>query len=210
MKLQITLIATGLVLAIAAGATAVALGLGERTTLPDVPANPFAESVELVEAHPFQLSEPAVHWYRAEQPSYTSGLLLVLRTRPDLLVPHQTFEPVLYVGDETAERVNVGDESGHLVVIVPDMDLATLADSPIFFGTPELPERITRDMARSELTRARTEGASQPSNVAASQREAVSAVDAYELRLFASTLIEAYSPSESDLISGLRAPLLRR
>jgi hypothetical protein len=210
MKTQTTLFVTAVVLIAAAGTTAIALGVNDRDGLPELPANPFAEQVELVEAHPFQLSTPATHTFRAEQPSYTSGLVLVLRTRPDLLVPRQTYEPVLYVGNETAERVNIGAESGHLVVIVPGADFESLEDSPIFFGTPELPERVTRDVANAELATARAVGAQPAANVSLAERDALVLTDAYELQLFASTLIETYSPSEFDLITGLRAPLLRR
>ena len=48
---------------------------------------------------------------------------------------------MLFVGTQTARRVNPHPVSGHVVAIVPG-DFA-LEEAPIYFGTPQLPERIT-------------------------------------------------------------------
>lgn len=211
MKLRNVLILSAVSLGLAGGSTALALGgFAPWQGLPELPENLHAQGIELVEAHPFGLDVPEVHYYRAEQPSYDSGLLLVLRTERDMLVPRQTLEPVLYVGSETAERVNFGGDSGHAIVIVPGMTLEALAESPIYFGTPELPERVTAGSAALELDAARAAGIAAPAAVQDAARPATQFEDGYELREFASTLIEVYSPSERDLVEGLRAPRVGR
>lgn len=181
---------------------------GERQTpspLPVQPASPQTQAIELIEATPFRLVEPHTHHYRAEAPSYDVGTLLVLRMSPELLVPRQTFENVLYVGAETAERVNVGQRSGFLVALVPGTpDLST---TPIFWGQPELPERVTAAEAQRQLELAKSAGATAPgAAAAAAAREAVELYDSYELLRFASYAVERFAPDEQDLISGLRAP----
>ncbi|HKX45338.1 MAG TPA: hypothetical protein VJP77_01345, partial [Planctomycetota bacterium] len=142
----------------AAVATSVVAFTAQRSpeSFPQLPAVPQAVAVELVEAHAFTLDQPTTHWMRAEQPQYATGHVLVLRTDPELLVPRQTLENVLYVGAETVERVNLGHESGFLVAIVPgEVDLAA---APIFFGEPALPEQVTAAEAARQLGLARERG----------------------------------------------------
>lgn len=202
-------------LAVGAGVFAVMEGDGDPR--PAVPAVPHASPVELVLAQPFVLDRAATHWFRAEQPSYDAGYLLVLRVDPALVVARQVAMPVLYVGAETAEPINGGETSGHVVALVPaplrrdgtpDLDLTT---TPIFFGAADLPERITQAMARAELERAMTGGAVAPSAdaVAAAMRPVVHFPDDFELRIQAADFIEVYAPDEVDLVRGLRVPRIR-
>lgn len=192
-----------------AAVSAYAVRATRSQDLPQLPAEPRDVSVTILEAHPFRLAEPATHWWRAEEPRYERGWVLVLDTDPELLVRRQGYEPVLYVGDETAQRVNDGADSGHLVAIVPDLDL-DLANAPVFFGDPALPEDVTRADARAQLAAARAAGV--PAQPDAAARASVEQVfpDLYELHWFASTLIEQYAPTEDDLILGLRAPRVGR
>lgn len=177
---------------------------------PTVPANPAVElPVQLVHAEAFELAEPATHAWRAEQPTYTKGLLVVLEAEPAFLAPRQTAEPVLYVGDQTVERVNTGYPSGQLVGIVPDMTLDELADAPIFFGQPALPESIDAAHIQAELDAALASGLTGVGAArvaAASAADSIGALDLGDLHFQASFLIEKYAPDEVDLISGLRAP----
>ncbi len=176
---------------------------------PQVPAVPQARSVGLLFAQRFEVATPFVHYWRSEQPAVASGWMLVLGVDPDLVHPRQLAEPVLYVGAQTAERVNFGHESGKVVAIVPgDFDLAT---APIFFGSPALPEEVDAMHIASELDRAIAHGAAAPAPERIAQVSAPTLVvpSDYELRLAAADLIERFSPMEIDLIKGLRAPLVR-
>jgi hypothetical protein len=111
---------------------------------------------ELVYARPFTLEEPFEHRFRAERPPVLRGTLLVLRADPALVRPRETAEPVLFVGDQTAEPVSRGDGSGRVVAFVPgEVDLAR---DPIFFGAPQLPEQVDEPAAERALAAARAAG----------------------------------------------------
>lgn len=178
---------------------------------PPLPADPSASPVELLYARPFELDVPYTHAWRAERPKVSAGHLLVLAVDPQLVAPRQTYEPVLYVGAQPAERINSGYGSGHLVVIAPATPGVELAEQPIFFGEPELPERIDAASATAQRERAVAQGLRGPGALLAERgADAVRFTDDYELRLYAADLVEQWAPDETDLIVGLRAPLLRR
>jgi hypothetical protein len=175
--------------------------------------------VRLVMARPFTLDAPSVHHWRAERPEFHAGMALVLQVEDrSLIEPRQGFEPVLYVGSETAARLNVGYDSGYLVVLIPaDLDAEGAVDldlskTPIFFGDPELPERVKAKDARAQQARALEEGVQAPSTavVETAMQRQVRFADDWELHVWAANLIEAYSPQEVDLVSGLRAPRVGR
>lgn len=170
-----------------------------------IPVDPL----QLVHAQRFHTDMPFAHQWRADRQMYDAGWVLVLSGEPELLRQHQTKDPVLYVGAQTAERVNNGD-SGKLVVIVPgDIDLA---DAAIFLGPAALPEELWQEQIDDTVTAARNGGAVPPT---AEQRgKALVAgvlefADDYWLHRHAVDLVEKHSPNEKDLIAGWRVPLVR-
>lgn len=176
---------------------------------PPIPAVPHDSQIRILHAQRFDLDEPYTHWWRAERPRVSSGWLLVLSVDPDLVFPRQSREPVLFVGEQTAERVNVGNDAGRLVAIVP-ADVF-LTESLIFFGNPALPEEVDAAHVAREITRARERGVLPPTEeeVAEALRDSLRLADDHELRLRAIDLVEKHSPLEVDLIRGARAPRLR-
>ncbi|MHC5115420.1 MAG: hypothetical protein ACYTGP_13455 [Planctomycetota bacterium] len=123
---------------------------------PPIPATP-APVLDLVSVQPYALQKSAVHLWRAEKPSYRTGYILVLKVDPALVFPRQIAQPVLYVGKQTAERVNMGHESGHVIAFVPGVtddrnhpDYIDLSKALMWFGTPELPERVTANTIAKE------------------------------------------------------------
>ncbi|MFN7591170.1 MAG: hypothetical protein ACK501_11890 [Planctomycetota bacterium] len=159
-------------------------------------------------AERFTLETPYQHRYRVDEPWVTDGWLLVLSTDPSLLKPRQVKEPVLYVGAQTAERVNAG-LSGKIVVLVPG-DFA-LATAPIFLGDAALPEELRQADIDAQLAAAVAAGA------IATPAETITKVTApartfatdFELRQRAIDLVEIHSPQEKDLIAGWRLPRVR-
>ncbi len=120
---------------------------------PQTPATPAAVQ-DIVFAQPFTLEQGEASTWRAERPVMDSGYIIVLKVNPDLVYPRQSAEPVLYVGDTTAERLNVGYRSGYVVAVVgaeitgeKAMDLSKVK---IWFGTPELPERVDANRIAQE------------------------------------------------------------
>jgi len=211
----LTLLAGGII------AGAVTGSLGPRN--PEVkraPATNAGADIEILEVRAFVLDEPYTHWWRKEQPEVRSGLILVLRTDPELVRARQSAVPVLFVGEETAERCN--HAGSNLVALVPApvdargrvaLDLST---TPIFFGRPDLPERIDAGIISGELAlavsqgvgpaplsqRARVERGRDPHAVL----DVIYAHDRDELDLSIADLIELYSPDEVDLVELLRMP----
>ncbi len=140
----------------------------------------------------------------------TEGTLLVLKVNPDLVFPPQVAEPVLYVGDSTAERVNRGQGSGYVIAIVPGK--IDLAKTPIWFGTPELPERVDAAMIKSERAAA-TKAGIKPfgkktvaAAVAKGGRATLEVADRYELGRLIAPLILEYSSEETELAESLLVP----
>ena len=193
-------------LGLAGGLMAYRSGLKDDAVPPPIPSDPEAYPVTLVSAQRFALRAPYRNAWRAEQPLVQSGYLLVLGVDKDLVFPRQMEEPVLYVGNQIAERVNRGDVSGRLVVLVPGD--APLESAQIFFGLPGLPEELGA-LEIEEALGAATERGVRP--LGADLVQAVTGVeirvaDYGDLRLVAADLIEQHSPQEEALIRGLRAP----
>jgi hypothetical protein len=166
--------------------------------------------LQLLHAERFAVDRPFRHLWRADQPWVQSGWLLVLSGDPEQLRPRQVKEPVLYVGAQTAERINTARDSGRLVVLVPG-DFR-LEDAPIFLGGTALPEELWQPQIDAELAAAKAAGALPPTGPAianASVPAVQKFANDFALRLRAIDLVEQHSPTEVDLIRGWRAPLVK-
>lgn len=195
----------------AVGCVLGALGInGSEPSAPKGP-EPLPRGVEgrLLHAQRFTLAVPATHYWRREQPRYSSGWLAVIQADPIRLRVSQGPMPILFVGNQTADRVNFGEQSGCVVCIIPgDFDLA---QAPIYFGAPGIPESI----GAQQIARERT--AAHARDIRVTGNEAMLKVvaddlrfqDEEELRQAATDLIERFSPQERDLIQGMRVPLIR-
>ena len=163
----------------------------------------------LLHAERFAVQKPYQHLWRADRPWVESGWILVLQTDPELLRPRQVKESVLYVGAQTAERINHGT-SGRVVVLVPG-DQA-LASAPIFLGDAALPEELLQTHIDAQLRAAVAAGAI-PTPAETVQQVTVPGRPAfetdYDLRQRAIDLVEIHSPQEKALIEGWRLPRLR-
>jgi len=116
-------------------------------SVPAVPATPLG-AIDVLLVRPFTLVQPYEDDWRLERPLVRGGVLMVVDLPPDAAYPRQVAEPVLLVGARVAERLHVAWPRGRAVIIVPtevtDSGEVTLdlAKEPVFFGTPELPERV--------------------------------------------------------------------
>jgi hypothetical protein len=186
------LLVAGLV--VAAGATA----QGARP----IPSTPAA--AEAVYAAPFVLRQGYRSDWGQERPLVTSGFVVVARVHPDLVYPRQVAEPVLYAGNQVAEKVNVGYRSGYVVAIVPGA--LDLARDPVWFGRPALPEQVSARTVRAELQRAAAAGIrAVPPRIV---RDKVQLQDREAVLRIAAELIRQYAPDETELADNL-APLPR-
>ena len=171
----------------------------------------------LIAARPFTLDTPTTHFWRKEQPLYRAGWILVLEVDGQAVTPRQIAEPVLYVGAQTAERVNNGAVSGRLVVIVPSelgpdgRPALDLAQAPVWFGAPELPERIDAVAIQTSLADGLKHGALPFSagEIAAALANGGGPVrfeGRDDLEVEAALFVLAHAPDERDLAQGLLVP----
>ena len=120
-----------------------------------LPATPAAAQ-RLLHVAQFEMEEPFPFTWHAEKMPVRQGTMLVIEVAPELILPRQTAEPVLYVGEHTAWRVSGYNEAGIVVAFVPaHVDLSV---APVWFGSPELPERVDGETAARELQTARSAG----------------------------------------------------
>ncbi len=177
--------------------------------VPAIPATPAAVD-DLIYARSFTLAEGYKFEWRKDQPMVKEGTILVLKVNPDLVYARQVAEPVLYVGDTTAERINVGYGSGRVIAIVPGK--VDLAKTPIWFGTPELPERVDAAMIKSERATAEKAGIKPfgKKTIAAAQKNGGKArlgiPDRYELHRALAPLVLEYSSDETELAESMLVP----
>src|SRR6185503_7532853 len=175
----------------------------QRSPNPAAPAALPRSAIEILDAQPFAVDEPFVHEWRAEKPLVDAGYLLALKVDPDLARARQTYEPVLYVGAQTAESCNAPEEGGILIVVAPaplvDGSVALdLATTPIWFGSLELPERVDAARIERELASARAAGVG-PARMAgdarlrASSEDVIHARTRMELQVYVEDWIARYS-----------------
>jgi hypothetical protein len=177
-----------------------------------VPAKPAVGGVErIVSAQPFLLERGWRHTWRAEQPLFDAGWIVVLEVDPALVVPRQVAEPVLYAGGETVERVNFGHGSGRVVAIIPSARDAQggvavdLSVTPLWFGAAELPERVDGVRVAEEMARAVAKGV-RPLVAPVVVGEALRLRSRDELDERAAVMVLENAPDEGDLGLGMLAP----
>lgn len=118
--------------------TAIAASLPAAAS-PPLPETP-APANELILARNFTMVNDFPYTWRAERPAVRRGTVFVVRVDPALIRPRQTAEPVLFAGRQTAWRVSPYNDAGIVVAFVPGR--FDPSSDPVWFGTPDLPERI--------------------------------------------------------------------
>jgi len=184
---------------------------------PQVPETP-ADVNKVLYVEPFVLEQGTEYVWCKEKPVIQAGYLLVLEVNPDLVYPRQTAEPVLYVGKQTAQRVNLGHESGRVIAIAPStLDEngkleVDLAKARIWFGTPELPELVTARRAAYEHNIAakrgiQPRGADEIAKAAGRTRgQATVLADGHALMRRAGEIVRRFSPQDKEIYEALLLP----
>ncbi len=178
---------------------------------PPIPTTPAAVE-DIVYARPFTLEQGYRYIFSKERPWVTEGTLLVLKVNKDFVYPREIAMPVLYVGNQPAERLNRGHESGHMIVIVPGK--VDLSRTPIWFGAPNFPHEVDAATANAQRELAENAGIKPFSQerVNAALAEGGKRIRAADqrtlLRDVGSELILRYSPQEKQLASDYRVPVV--
>jgi len=188
----------------------------EESDIPPVPATP-APVTKMLYAKPFVLEQPFATEWREEQPLVHAGYVVVLEVDPNLVWPRALPQPILFAGDAVAERINHGHRSGRVIAIVPaPLDAEgnvtlDLSKTPIWFGSPGLPEQVTarriaaeRRLAEHLGNRITLADSVAPALLEGRGTEAIQAADRAALLVHIGLLIERYSPQEADLGRTLR------
>ncbi len=187
-------------------ATAMVIATKVLAVPPAVPSTP-ASIEDILYVRHFTLNKGYRFEWNKEKQLLTNGTILVLKVDPDLVYARQLLEPVLFVGNTTAERINIGYQSGHVIAVVPgEIDLASTL---IWFGTPDLPERVDSNTILEEQALARAAGikpfgANKIDAAMVLGGESLNLVDRNGLRPYFTTLLEEYSSNEDDLINALK------
>lgn len=163
--------------------------------------------LDIVEIQPFRLKTGFRYDWLQQRPVVSSGLLVVLKVDPKYVFPRNIAEPVLFAGNQTVQRLNQGHRSGFVIGIIPgEIDLAS---APIWFGRPQLPERVTPRTVAAERALAERAGIRPFSaeKVKAATRNAVAVEDLGALlRGPAADLVLKYAPDEKELAETWRLP----
>ena len=152
----------------------------------------------------FTLAEPYVDTWSLDRAKVSAGTLAVLDVDPKLVARRESLAPVLYVGGKPTMRLNHGDASGHVLVIVPAG--VDINKSQIWFGAPAAAESLSAAKISAEQARAGRSLATRASQ-RPTERPAVAAKDlAALLRDAAAPLIDEFSPQDRDVAAMWRLP----
>jgi len=166
-------------------------------------------NIEVVQ--PFRLEQSFKFGWARNTPDVQSGLLVVFKVNPELVVPKNALEPVLYAGNLTVQRLNQGDKSGFVLAIIPEQ--IDLTKEPVWFGSPALPERIGPKWIEEERSRAEKTGIEpvQATEIKSRTLEPVVVSDLSTLlRNEGAALLLKYSPQEKWLADSWRLPVTRK
>ena len=176
---------------------------------PPIPPTP-APVADIVFARPFTLEQGYKYIWSKERPWVTQGTLVVLKVDKALVYPREIAMPVLYAGNQPAERLNRGHESGYVIAIVPGQ--VDLRQMPMWFGAPNFPHMV--DTATANVQRELADKAGikpfSPERINAALAEGGQRTNAADqralLRDVVSELILRYSPQEKQLANEFRVP----
>ncbi|HTU64755.1 MAG TPA: hypothetical protein VMF52_02290 [Steroidobacteraceae bacterium] len=161
----------------------------------------------ILAAERFTLAEPYEEPVAQGSLKVSAGILLVLDVDPGAVIPTDALERVLYVGGAPVIPLNQGDQSGHLLVIVPSSTDA--ASAQYWFGAPALPEALTADKLKAEQSAANKAGI-KPPGAAAIKKVERKAVDVRDqsalLRDVAAPLVDEFSPQDAPYAAQWRLP----
>jgi len=206
MKLLTVVLVAASLFVMSAYVTSQAVSSEGEIAIPSTPA-PVKDILAIL---PFTLKTPYTNTWSKDRATVSSGVLIVLEVDPALVVPRNSLEPVLYAGNTVVHRLNHGHLSGRVIGIIPDnIDLSNVL---IWFGSPELPERVTQVMVETERARA-AEARLHPfpkAKIVSVQRPSIVEKDlAGLLRTVVADIVYEFSPQEKDLAESWRLPVAK-
>ncbi len=176
-----------------------------ETTLPALPSTPSqATRPTVIHVQEVTLADSYETDFRKERPTVSSGWLIVLRARADVLAPRALAQPLLLAQGEgwteSVEWFNHGFDSGLRVAFVPRTSAAArakdaLAKCRIWFGAPGLPEQL--DAQRLAQESALADAAGIPMQRISTTAAALGLRDRAALVGVAHALVARHAPTEA-------------
>lgn len=177
----------------------------EVSKLPELPTTPSVATVPtLISVQRVTLATPYETDFRKERPPVTSGWLMVIKGRADVMAPRALAQPLLLAAGaswtESVEWFNHGHASSYRVCFIPQTSDASkrpdaLASLRVWFGSAGLPEATDAAMLEAERTKAdEAKIAARPLTVAESTPRSLA--DREALVAAAQTLVARWSPDE--------------
>lgn len=142
--------------------------------------------------------------FRKERSKVTSGWLMVIKGRADVMAPRALAQPLLLAGGtnwtESVEWFNHGHESGYRVCFIPHTTEESakeeaLASLRVWFGSPALPEATDAAMLAAERTKADAAKIA-ASPLAVTPVKAMELADRDALVVAVQALVARWSPDE--------------
>lgn len=96
-------------------------------------------------ARSLQFTEAYTTSFRAEPAELSNAQLVVLSVDPDLARPRNAWTPVLYAGAAPAELLWTSPDATCVVALIAALD------DVLFYGSTQLPERVTTERGLTEL-----------------------------------------------------------
>ena len=161
---------------------------------------------DLVLVRPFTVKKPMSFVVGGKTRKVTEGYVLVIKAHLGLLEPRNAPDYLLFVGDAVGQKVNSGYKDGHVIVITPKLDLSK---APLWFGSREIPNRLTPSRVAFERKAAERVGVRPFDKKVvekARQRggERLLAADLNELWYETVPLILEYAPAEKEMAKSMR------
>jgi hypothetical protein len=162
---------------------------------------------EIVYARSFALSK-GYRWSSvADEPEADTGMIVVLRVDPKLVIPRNAPSPILYAGDRMLQTLNFGHTSGYVIGLIPGE--VSLSKTMIWFGPPAAPDRVTQKSIQGERAKAEEAGI-RPFSAEQIEKVTKPAVEATNLRALLrgelADLVLEYAPDEGYLARKWRLP----
>jgi hypothetical protein len=120
------------------------------------PVEPIEPLERVVWAAPFRLTEVVPWSAHAELRQVQEGWIVEVRSPKESLRQRQVASPVLYVEDLPVQRFGPPGDVGCAIVVVPGP--IDLQSARWYFGSDQLPERVTRAHGALELEAAAAAG----------------------------------------------------
>lgn len=176
-----------------------AQGLDDHGFVPKAP-------IELVYARPYQVEKEMGFSIGGKIEKVKKGYVLVLKADLKLCEPKNVPDFTLFVDGVLAQRVNSGYVDGHLVVLIPEVDLTKAL---VWFGSRLVADRVTPAIVAHERAAALARGIKPfaPEKVAAALAlggDTLRAKDMNELWFLQKALILKYAPAEREMAESLR------